>query len=155
MSPVSRRVLILSLLMNILLIGVAIGRLWQSHALDRAATPQQIVAALPKETRDLFDKTLAKTTDDVAPLRAEIISNRRAAMCILSRQPFDKKAYAARIEALHPLHGQMMRRITAAVSAVAKDLPPSARFAFVDMLRPVPPSHELTDSCGPAEDDKR
>ena len=151
MSQSLRTLLVLSLLLNVLLAGILLGHSWQSIVSSVAATPEEIVAALPAETRTTFNNALADAKTRIDPLRTEVVANRHEALCLLSATPFDKKAYMAKVEKLHVLHGKITLAIAKEVTAVADQLPPHARLAFADMLRPPQVQHNTVRTCDDIE----
>jgi uncharacterized membrane protein len=142
-----RMVLVTSILLNLLLAGMWIGCVGKGFLEGGKNDPQTVVAGLPNDTRILFNDMLVKTRMDLAPLRAEIDGTRRAALCLLHRETFDREAYLATTERLHTLYGHLTKRMSIAVADASAKLPSQARIAFVDMLKPTPPVRDLTTDC--------
>lgn len=142
-----RMLLVSSMLLNLLLAGMWIGCVGKGFFPAGKNDPKTVVAGLPNDTRIMFNDMLVKTRLDLAPLRAEIDGTRRAALCLLHRETFDRNAYLSTTERLHTMYGHLTKRMSMEVADASAKLPPQARIAFVDMLKPTPPVRDLDADC--------
>lgn len=154
MSQKTRIILLTSLLFNLLLAGIVLGHFSQRMKPFDQSNSQEVVNALPSETRLLFNDALAKAKQDGAPLMAEIDGTRRAALCLLTHEQFDRKAYLATTEKLHALFGKFIKQQTIAIADISPKLSPEARIAFVDLLKPPHPPRNLAKMAKECSDTK-
>ena len=140
MTRHSRTVLYISLLANLLLLGVVFGhcgRDWLSTPIARK-TPEEIEAGLSADQRSEFHAVLQESQARLAPLRGQIDAKRSKALCLLAAEPFDAKAYLANASELHELHGRMAQALSAIMAEHAAAFSPQERVAMIDLLRPAP-----------------
>ena len=138
--------IILSVLLNLLLIGMVCGHVGRAFLpFPARPTAQEITASLPAAKRGAFQAILTRAQTDIAPLRTKIEEGRRTALCILATDPFDQAAYRAQVDALHGLHKELTQHMIAALSSAA--LTPEERIAFMDLLRPPPPPQTVDRHC--------
>jgi uncharacterized membrane protein len=131
---------IVSLLLNVLLIGVVIGDIshrfgrepyWRKHSRD-------LTSRLPEDKAELFRKTLEEVYGDNRDVYKEIKEARGRAMEILSAPEFDEAAYREEVDRIHELKGLMKRRLADATVELAKQFDQEERKALSEQLRRPP-----------------
>ena len=150
MSHSLKLFVVLSVLLNLLLLGIVGGQICRQmlHPDGARRTQGEILASLSPEKKEVFVKVLTQARHAIDPLRAQSDDARRAALCILETDPFDPVAYRAKIAAMHTLHQDVTKHIVEATIASASQFSPQERIALVDLLRPPPPAL-LTHNCLP------
>ena len=130
--------LIVSLVLNLALVGFLVGRAsgpspWQRSALDPVAGLPRLLSFLPKERRrELLEQQPRRQ------LRESLRDMRRAQHAIdeaLVQEPFDAEALAAQLARYRQHFGASQTRSHAAFVAIAANLTPEERQRFVKSLR--------------------
>jgi len=131
---------LVSLLINILLVGVLLGKL--PHRFEEGSSYQQrmekTLKELPESVQAQFRE---KMREDGEPMRERIRVAREAAIRILTTELFDESAYDRQVDTINELRVQRSKRMAGIVKEVAKDLPLEQRKVLAGMLRrsPAPP----------------
>lgn len=136
-------ILFISIALNLLLVGLIIGystRGWVRHR-DHYRPPPEVVQKLSPEKAEMFSKAMRslhhknrKTARKIRQVRHEVVE-------ILTAPQFDAKAYQAKAEELHQLHGKMKGQLTETVMEVASQLDQADRQALAGFLAKGPPHH--------------
>jgi uncharacterized membrane protein len=139
MSKTIKLVFLTSLILNVLLLGVVLGRLPSDVGFGRQQRLEQALKDLPEPTQTRFREKfkLMRATGD--PLRDQIRITREETLSILSADPFDEAAYDQHVSKIDDLQLQMFKKMGLVVKEIAKDLTPAERRRFAQMLRRPPP----------------
>ena len=133
---------LLSLVVNVFLVGVLLGEL--PHRFDEGMSREERLAkateALPEPLRTQFRGKMDRLREGSEPLREQIREAREEAIRILVAEPFDGTAYDRQVRKIHELHGQRSQRMAEFVKEVATDLPPEQRQVLAEVLKQPPPS---------------
>jgi uncharacterized membrane protein len=134
----ARKLLVVSLLVNILFLGIFAGHILHRFSRPEATTPE--LSALSPEDRAAVREGLQHAFDEGRPLRAQLHKTFAAMGHIIASEPFDEAAYDAQVAKLQTLHEQASRRMAAAIKTLARQLSQQQRAALASMLRR-PPEH--------------
>jgi len=133
---------LMSLVVNVFLVGVLLGEL--PHRFDEGMSREERLAkateALPEPLRTQFRGKMDRLREGSEPLREQIREAREEAIRILVAEPFDGTAYDRQVRKIHELHGQRSQRMAEFVKEVATDLPPEQRQVLAEVLKQQPPS---------------
>jgi uncharacterized membrane protein len=131
----------ISLLLNVLLIGVVIGSI--SHRLFREDFPRrrppELAIKLAPDKEKLFFDTMKRVHLENREVRKQIDEGRERVFLILSAPEFDEAAYQVEAAKLGKLHGLMMQRFAEATKEMAKRFNQEERKALAELLRRPPP----------------
>lgn len=141
MSKTLRLVFLASLVLNILLLGVLLGRV----PTGMEATPsrqQRMEQGLKKLSEPAQSRIREKFQNIRAagdPVRAQLDEARAEALRILGTEPFDEAAYDQQIKKIDGLREEMFKRTGQVVKQTAKELSAEERRMFAEVLRRPPP----------------
>lgn len=130
-----------SLVLNLLLLGVILGRV--PHEFNSAPTRKQrmeeALKKLPAATQTHLRETLAQIRAAGDPLREQIDTARNEALRLISAEPFDETAYDRQVNKIDELREEMFKRMSQAIKQTIAKLSPEERRMFADVLRrPLP-----------------
>jgi uncharacterized membrane protein len=133
---------LISLLGNVLLVGILLGELPHrfGEGLSREERMGRAIEELPEPLRARFREKMERMREGSEPIREQIREAREEAIRILIAEPFDGTAYDRQVSKIHELHGQRSQRMAEVVKEVAKDLPPEQRQVLAEVLRRPPSS---------------
>lgn len=141
MSKTLKGVFLVSLLVNILLVGVLLGEL--PHRAERCEVRQdkkeKTLAQLPEPAQTRVREEMERLRKDNEPIRERIRAAREEAIRILTAEPFDSVAYDRQVTQISELRGQIAKHMAEGIKEIAKDLPPEQRGILAGMLRRSPP----------------
>lgn len=141
MSKTVKLVFLASLVLNLLLLGVILGRVPSAFegGSPRGQRMEQALKNLPepvqKRIREKFDQIRAAGD----PLREQMDRERAEALRLLSADPFDEAAYDRQVSKIEDIRLEMFKRMAGTVKQAAKELTPEERRMFADVLRRPPP----------------
>jgi len=142
MSKKMKIILAISVLLNMLFIGLVIGHMTHRHKpgeFMRRRT-MRLARTLSPEKRTLFMGTLEKVYRDNEGIHEKIREGRKRIVSILSAPDFDENAYQEEVEKIHRLRGMMMQRLADATKELAKKFTPEERKALAaHLLKPPHP----------------
>jgi uncharacterized membrane protein len=130
-------VLVVSLLLNGLVVGAVASRWKALHAgppvLGSSSNAQLFgfAVTLPQERRREIWKSVETDREAMRPLRQAVFAARDEARSALIAEPFDAERYAAAQRQLFEAEQKMRLRAVDIVQAIAKQLTPQERAAFV------------------------
>jgi uncharacterized membrane protein len=137
MTRTVKLVFLASLVLNLVLLGVILGRV--PSALEggspRAQRMEQALTNLPEPARARIREKIAQIRAAGDPLREQMDRERAEALRLLSAEPFDEAAYDRQVSKIEDMRLQMFKRMAGTVKQAAKELPPEERRMFADVLR--------------------
>ena len=139
MSKTVRLVFLASLVLNVLLLGVVIGRLPREVGFGRQQRLEQALKDLPEPTQTRFREKFKLMRAAGDPQMDQIRVAREETLRILSTDPFDEAAYDRHVSQIDHLQLQMFKKIGQTVKEIAKELSPEERRLFAKILRRPPP----------------
>jgi len=133
---------LVSLLVNVFLIGVLLGELPHNfeERLSREERMEKALEELPEPLQTQFREKLAGMREGNEAIRQQIHQARNEAIRILVTESFDGSAYDRQVSKIHGLYGQRSRRMAEVVKEVAKDASLEQRQALAEVLKRPPPS---------------
>ena len=141
MSKTVKLVFLASLVLNVLLVGMLLGRLPRDVGFGRQQRMDQALKDLPEPTQTRLREKFKQMRASGDPLRDQIRVEREETLRILSADPFDEAAYDRHVSRIDDLQLQIFKRMGQVVKEIAKELPPEERRLFAQILRrPPPPS---------------
>ncbi|HTM10610.1 MAG TPA: periplasmic heavy metal sensor [Verrucomicrobiae bacterium] len=141
MNRTVKIVFVLSLIANVLLIGVLAGALphrfgARASFRDRFRTD---IEKLPEPARSRLRDNIERIHRADAPLLAEIERARSEALRIISADPFDEAAYDRQVQKISELRGAMFKRMSDNMKQTIKGLPVEQRKTVAEIFRRPPP----------------
>jgi uncharacterized membrane protein len=133
MSQKLKWIILVSILLNVLLVGILFGQL--PRRMDRDAYRQQImdqaVKKLPASAREPFRQKLEHMRDAAEPIRDQIREARDESIRIVIAEPFDEAAFDRQVKKINDLRVQMADILKEAV----KTLPPEERRVLGETMK--------------------
>ncbi|HYQ98166.1 MAG TPA: periplasmic heavy metal sensor [Candidatus Nitrosocosmicus sp.] len=134
---------IVSIILNVLLLGIFFGTL--SPGFGRESSRRERLTAeiekLPEPARSRFRDKMAQLRAADDPLRDQMRQARNQAIDLLVAEPLDEAAYDKQLIQISQLRGQISKRVADDLKELIRGLPPEQRAAVGEVLkRPAPPS---------------
>src|SRR3954447_5887832 len=122
---------IISIIINVLLIGIVFGALRNRFEVGGSRQDRFMaeVEKLPEPARSRMRDKMAKLRDDNDPLRDQMRMARNEAIRLLVAEPFDEPAYDRQVSKTNELRAQITSRMSREMKDMIKDLPPEQRSA--------------------------
>lgn len=142
MTKTAKLVFLASLVLNLLLLGVILGRMPSAFesAPPREQRMEQALKKLPEPAQTRLRDKFAQIRAAGDPLRGQIDQARAEALRLLSTEPFDEAAYDRQVSKIGELRLEMFNRMGQTIKQATKELTPEERRMFADVLRrPTPP----------------
>lgn len=141
MTKSFKLVFLASLVLNLLLLGVILGRVpgaFESGSPSEQRM-EQALKNLPEPAQTRVREKFAQIRAAGGPLREQMDRARAEALRLLSAEPFDEAAYDRQVSKISELRLEMFKRMGQSVKQTAKELTPEERRMFADVLRRPPP----------------
>jgi uncharacterized membrane protein len=139
MSKFFKLAVIISLTLNVILIGLLLGEL--PRRFDRGNRPgeriRRDVEKLPEPLRARFREKMEQARQ--GGMRQKLRQERDEAIRILAAEPFDEAAYDRQVKKIQELRLQMHQRMAENIKELAKGLPQEQRQALAEVLKRPPP----------------
>lgn len=133
MSQKFKWIILLSVLLNVLLVGILFGQL--PHRFDRDNYRKQImeqaVKKLPESAQVSFRQKLEQMRAAADPIRDQIRQARDDTVAVIVNDPFNEAAFDRQVQKINDLRLQMADILKKA----AKELPPDQRRALGETLK--------------------
>jgi len=143
MSKTIKLAFLTSLVLNLLLLGVFLGRAPRGLEVTPQTRQQRMEEALknvPEPSQSRFREKFSQIRVSSDPLRQQIDEARTETLRLLSVDPFDDAAYDRQISKIQELRAEMFKRMGQNFKAAAKEFSPEERRMLADVLRRPPPS---------------
>lgn len=141
MNRTLKLLFLVSIILNVLLVGVLTGQL--PRRLERGSfreqRMEQALKDLPQPTQTRLREKFKQMRAAGDPLREQLRAVREETLGILSAEPFDEAAYDRQVSKIDELQLQMFKKTGQVVKQIAKELPPEERRIFAQILRRPPP----------------
>jgi uncharacterized membrane protein len=133
---------IVSIILNVLLLGIFFGTL--SPGFGRESSRRERLTAeiekLPEPARSRFRDKMAQLRAADDPLREQMRQARNQAIDLLVAEPLDEAAYDKQLIQISQLRGKISQRVADDLKELVRGLPPEQRAAVGEVLkRPAPP----------------
>lgn len=134
---------IVSIILNVLLLGIFFGTL--SPGFGRESSRRERLTAeiekLPEPARSRFRDKMAQLRAADDPLRDQMRQARNQAIDLLVAEPLDEAAYDKQLIQISQLRVQISKRVADDLKELIRGLPSEQRAAVGEVLkRPAPPS---------------
>ena len=123
---------LVSIIANVLLLGVVLGSLPQRF--EGRPSFQDRLNKLPEPTRTRFGESMDSMRRAGEPLRQEMQQAREEAIRILTGEPFDEAAYDRQVNKIQQLRLQLGKQMSDNMKELAKSLPPEDRKELAKVL---------------------
>jgi Spy/CpxP family protein refolding chaperone len=126
-----------SFVLNLLLLGVILGRVPSAFegGSPREQRMEQALNNLPEPARTRIRDKFAQIRAAADPLREQMDRERAEALRLLSAEPFDEAAYDQQVSKIGDMRLQMFKQMAGAVKQAVKEFTPEERRMFADVLR--------------------
>jgi uncharacterized membrane protein len=141
MNRTLKTALLISLIANVLLVGVLFGAL-PRHFGDRRSYRDRFradIEKLPEPARTRLRDSLDRAHKADEPAIAEIGRARDDALRIVAADPFDEAAYDRQVEKIGELRRALFKRMSDSFKEAVKGLPVDQRRAVADIFKRPPP----------------
>jgi len=132
-----------SLVLNVLLIGVLLGRMPRGLELTPPTRQQRMeesLKKLPEPAQSRFREKFSQIRAAGDPLRQQIDQARAETLRLLSVDPFDEAAYDREVNRIEELRREMFKRMAQNLKKTAKEFSPEERRMLAEVLRRPAPS---------------
>ena len=140
MSKTLRLIFLVSLVLNLLFLGVILGRV--PHRFDGSPTRQQrmdeVLKKLPQAEQERFRDKFAQIRAAGDPLREQMDAVRNEALRLMSAETFDEAAYDQQVKQFDDLREEAFKRMSQVIKQTANELSPEQRRTFAELLRRPP-----------------
>ena len=141
MSHTLKMVFLVSLIANVLLLGVVLGAV--PRRLEAPPSFRDRVNAdiqkLPEPARTRMRENMEQSRKADEPTLTEIRQAREETLKIIAADPFDEAAYDQQVNKISELRRGLFQHMSDNMKAIIKTLPPDQRKAVADIFRRPPP----------------
>jgi uncharacterized membrane protein len=135
-----RIVFLVSIILNVLLLGIVLGAL--PHRFERRVPFQERLKAdaekLPEPARTRFLEGMETARKEVEPMREQMRQAREETLRILASESFDEAAYDQQVDRIQKLRLELAKRMSNSIKQVAKNLAPEQRKELAKILHRPP-----------------
>ncbi len=124
MSRKFKIILTISVVLNVLLLGLSGGMIYQKNQWKR---PTMEAAGLSPEARNIVARNFQGARKDMKSNFARSKKARRDVIALLKKDKLDEKRYDRAVAALKKTQGQMIERKMEMLKQLSRDLPPEER----------------------------
>ena len=142
MSKTLKLAFVVSLVVNLLLLGVIVGQVprgLEATAPTRAQRLEEALKKVPEPAQSRFREKFGQMRASTDPLRQQIDDARAETLRLLSAEPFDEAAYDRQVAKIEELRGEMFKRMGQSFKQTAREFSPEERRMLADVLRRPPP----------------
>ncbi|HEX2386467.1 MAG TPA: periplasmic heavy metal sensor [Candidatus Binatia bacterium] len=141
MNRTLKTVFLISLIVNVLLVGVLFGALPRSFGERRSFRDRfkADIEKLPEPARTRMRESIEQRRTADKPALEEVGRARDDALRIVASDPFDEAAYDRQVDKIAGLRRALFERMSENFKAVVKDLPVEQRKAVADIFKRPPP----------------
>jgi uncharacterized membrane protein len=148
MSKKLKAAFLVSLVLNVVLVGVLLGHQWgfraTVHRFDRETRREQrmeeVLEGLPPDAQARLRDKFRQLRSAAEPFFREMRQAQDAALKVLGADPFDPTALDHQEARILKLRTEMTSRMSDVIKTAIKDLTPEERRRFAEMLRRPGPS---------------
>lgn len=142
MNRTARTVFVISIILNVLMLGVILGQSPRHFTLSpmRQQRLEQALKNLPEAEQNRLRERFQKLRAAADPLFGQIRQAEDQAVDLLGRETFDEAAYDRQVSKINEMRQNMTKQLAQVVKDETKDLSAAERRHFADLLRrPTPP----------------
>ncbi len=141
MSQKTKLAFIVSIVLNMLLVGVLLGQ--SPRRFDRGAMREQrmeqAIKDLPATSQTRLRERFQQLRATAEPLFREMRQVQDESVRLLAVEPFDEAAFDGQQAKINKMRADMTKKLSEVVKNAVKDLTPEERHRFADLLRRPPP----------------
>ena len=141
MSQKTKLAFIVSIVLNMLLVGVLLGQ--SPRRFDRGAMREQrmeqAIKDLPATSQTRLRERFQQLRATAEPLFREMRQVQDESARLLAVEPFDEAAFDGQQAKINKMRADMTKKLSEVVKNAVKDLTPEERHRFADLLRRPPP----------------
>lgn len=134
-----KKLLIVSVLVNVLLLGVILGygfgELWRDKDRPPRRFPQKIFAALPEAKQKALKKEINHLRKGSRQDFKQLRHTRHQVMEILTAPQFDAAAYEAKMKELHEIQNRLQDQKIKVIKDLAENLNQQERQALAELMQ--------------------
>jgi uncharacterized membrane protein len=140
MSKKLKILLFISIILNVLLIGVMIGHISTRFLVKKHFKGHfpEISRELPAEKQEMLADAMMKLHRQSSGTKRKIHRVRKEIVEILTAPEFDEQLYDKKVAELHNLHGEMAMGLSEVTKKLAVKFTPSERRVLAEILRRKP-----------------
>ena len=133
-SRLLKGALLVSLALNMLFIGVSVGRIWAHRHGDheRLHGISAVLSRLPADRRKELSQLLEQNRSEARALRGETHKLRREVRKLISQEPFDKAALIAALERVSAARAKLGETAAKGLAEVAERMTVEERKALAE-----------------------
>ncbi len=151
MSKRLKIILFISIIVNVLLIGVVIGHfstrfLAKKHFKDHFP---EISTELPVEKQEMLREAMTNLHKESRGIKRKIHKVRKQIVKILTAPEFNEQLYDKKVQELHNLHGEMAKGLSDVTKKLAVKFTPSERRVLAEIIKRRPHRRRPHDRSGP------
>lgn len=141
MNRTLKTVFLISLIVNVLLVGMLFGALPRSFGERRSFRDRfkADIEKLPEPARTRMRESIEQRRTADKPALEEVGRARDDALRIVASDPFDEAAYDRQVDKIAGLRRALFERMSDNFKALVKDLPLEQRKAVADIFKRPPP----------------
>ncbi|MCK5384886.1 MAG: periplasmic heavy metal sensor [Alphaproteobacteria bacterium] len=125
MSKLAKIIFTLSLILNVLFLGLVAGRVY--HEANRQRPWDKTKEALAPETREVLKTTFKEKKKEIIPLFKDVHKKKEAMKAIIIAPEFDGEAYDALVGEFKELNSKFMEHRSATIKSIFLQLPQEER----------------------------
>ena len=126
-----------SVLLNLLLLGVVFGNIGKSLIgckAGRHINMHDLVMTLPEKKQQDLEKTIAQFDHDIKQLRDQLLDERKKAVHMIAAEPFNRDAYFVQIAVIQKVRAQITQNIAETLSHIIGQCTDEERKDMADKL---------------------
>jgi uncharacterized membrane protein len=141
MNRTARIVFVISIILNVLMLGVIVGQSPRRFAPSamRQQRLDQALKNLPEAEQSRLRERFQKLRTAADPLFGQIRQAEDQAVDLLGKETFDEAAYDSQVNKINEIRQNVTKQLAQVVKDATKDLSAAERRHFADLLRRPPP----------------
>jgi uncharacterized membrane protein len=132
-------ILLISLALNLLLIGVVLGYFLRGPEFKARPFPPPITQKLSSEKQWVFDEAMRELAEKNKVIARDLERKRSEILSVLTAERFDAQVFQQKSREVHELHGQMKAQLDGVLEQLASEFNREERRALAELLRRGPP----------------
>lgn len=136
MSKGIKIILVVSVIINILFIGIIIGHFSKraEHWGKMRSQMNETIGTLPEDKKDMIESAMRNLRRETRGTHKQLEKKRIELLQILTAKQFDKDKFENEVKQLHNLHGDMAFEMADTVSKLAENLNQQERIALSEFI---------------------
>ena len=137
MSKTIKIMLAVSVLLNVLLIGVLIGSFSHRFAgpFQMRSHMKEVIGKLPEDKQELVKNTLKELKSETSATKKKVGAKRKEIMDVLTAPEFDPALFDQKVAELHVLMGELASEVAGAAKKIASNLDQQDRIMLSELIK--------------------